>query len=142
MPREGNRVDLDPQLTDELGMRIARVTHRAHSWSAPQLEWVAGRAEELLKEAGAQFTIYDPILPEADGPLGDHQCGTCRMGSNPRSSVTDRIGRVHDVPNLFVVGGSLMTNSGGCNPCLTIQALAYLVSEHIVRGWKGGGLNA
>jgi choline dehydrogenase-like flavoprotein len=142
LPREGNRVDLDPQLTDELGMRIARVTHRAHSWSAPQLEWVAGRAEELLKEAGAQFTIYDPILPEADGPLGDHQCGTCRMGSNPRSSVTDRIGRVHDVPNLFVVGGSLMTNSGGCNPCLTIQALAYLVSEHIVRGWKGGGLNA
>jgi choline dehydrogenase-like flavoprotein len=73
--------------------------------------------------------------------LGDHQCGTCRMGADPRSSVTDRTGRVHDVPNVFVVDGSLMTNSGGCNPCLTIQALAYWVSEHIVRGWKGGGLN-
>ena len=141
LPREGNRVDLDPQLSDALGMRIARVTHRAHSWSAPQLEWIAGRAEQLLKEAGAQFTIHGQIMPEPDGSLGDHQCGTCRMGADPRISVTDRTGRVHDVPNVFVADGSLMTNSGGCNPCLTIQALAYWVSEHIVRGWKGGGLN-
>ncbi len=142
LPREGNRVDLDPQLSDALGMRIVRVTHRAHSWSAPQLEWIAGRAEQFLMETGAQFTIHDRILPEPDGPLGQHQCGTCRMGSDPRSSVADRSGRVHDVPNVFVVDGSVITNSGGCNPCLTIQALAYWVSEHIVRGWKGGGLNA
>jgi hypothetical protein len=31
--------------------------------------------------------------------------------------------------------------AGGGNPCLTIQALAYWVSDHIVRAWKGGGLN-
>jgi len=140
LPREGNRVDLDPELHDELGMPIARVTHKGHSWSAPQLEWIAGRAEQLLKEAGAQFTLHHPIEREPGGSLGDHQCGSCRMGADPRSSVADRTGRVHDVPNVFIADGSLLTNSGGCNPCLTIQALAYWVSEHIAREWKGGGI--
>ena len=62
------------------------------------------------------------------------------MGTDPRSSVTDRTGRVHEVANLFIADASLMTNSGGSNPSLTIQALAYWVGEHLVRAWKGGGL--
>jgi choline dehydrogenase-like flavoprotein len=117
------------------------VTNRAHAWSFPQQEWLASRAELLLKEAGAKFTIRPTIVPEPTGGLGQHQSGSCRMGTDSRSSVTDRTGRVHDLPNVFVADGSLMTNAGGGNPCLTIQALAYWVSDHIVRGWKGGGLN-
>lgn len=141
VPRNGNRVDLDPDLKDAFGMRVARVTSRSHKWSAQQLEWVQGRAEQLLKEAGAQFTKRTPVALEPESPLGQHGLGTCRMGSDPRNSVVDRTGRVHGVPNVFVADGSLITNSGGCNPCLTIQALAYLVSDNIVREWKEGGLN-
>jgi choline dehydrogenase-like flavoprotein len=142
LPREGNRVDLDPELKDALGMRVARVTCRAHKWSAPQLEWVQDRAEQLLKEAGAKFTIRTGVALEPETPMGQHALGSCRMGSDPRSSVADRTGRIHDVPNVYVADASLLTNSGGCNPCLTIQALAYLVSDNIVREWKRGGLNA
>jgi choline dehydrogenase-like flavoprotein len=141
IPREGNRVDLDPELRDSDGMRAARVTNRAHAWSFPQQEWLASRAELLLKEASAKFTIRRPIVPERAGGLGEHQSGSCRMGTDPRSSATDRTGRVHDLPNVFVADGSLMGNAGGGNPCLTIQALAYWVSHHIVGAWKGGGLN-
>ena len=141
IPREGNRVDLDPELRDSDGIRAARVTNRAHAWSFPQQEWLASRAELLLKEADAKFTIRPPIGREQAGGLGQHQSGSCRMGTDSRSSVTDRTGRVHDVPNVFVADGSLMTNAGGGNPCLTIQALAYWVSAHVVRAWKGGGLN-
>jgi choline dehydrogenase-like flavoprotein len=140
MPREGNRVDLDPEVRDAYGVPVARITHRTHAWSAPQQEWLSGQVERLLKEAGAQFTVKRPIVPERAGGVGQHQCGSCRMGSDPRSSVADRTGRVHDVPNVFVADGSLMTNAGGSNPSLTIQALAYWVGEHILRGWKGGGL--
>jgi len=141
IPREGNRVDLDPELRDSDGIRAARVTNRAHAWSFPQQEWLASRAELMLKEAGAKFTILRAIGREQAGGLGQHQSGSCRMGTDSRSSVTDRTGRVHDVPNVFVADGSLMTNAGGGNPCLTIQALAYWVSDHMVRAWKGGGLN-
>ncbi|MGO8736823.1 MAG: GMC family oxidoreductase [Terriglobia bacterium] len=139
IPREGNRVDLDPEVRDAFEVPVARITTRTHAWSVPQQEWLAGRAERLLKEAGATFTIRIPIIPEHAGGVGEHQLGSCRMGSDARNSVADRTGRLHDIPNVYVADGSLMTNSGGGNPCLTIQALAYLVSAQIVAAWKGGG---
>ncbi len=140
-PREGNRVDLDPEVRDEFGVPVSRITHRTHAWNARQQVWFVERVQTLLKEAGATFTIPGRIVPEHAGGIGQHQCSSCRMGADPRNSVADRTGRVHDVPNVFIADGSLMTNAGGSNPSLTIQALAFWVSEHIARGWKGGGLN-
>jgi len=55
------------------------------------------------------------------------------MGNDPKTSVTDRSGRVHGVPNVYVADGSLLPNPAGMNPSLTIQALAYWVSDHIVK---------
>ena len=50
--------------------------------------------------------------------------GTARMGDDPATSVLDRWGRAHDVPNLFVVDASLFVTSAPINPTSTIQALA------------------
>jgi paromamine 6'-oxidase/6'''-hydroxyneomycin C oxidase/2'-deamino-2'-hydroxyparomamine 6'-oxidase len=55
------------------------------------------------------------------------------MGNDPASSVTDRTGRVHNVPNVYIADGSLLVNPGGANPSLTIQALAFWVSAAILR---------
>ena len=55
------------------------------------------------------------------------------MGNDPASSVVDRTGRVHGVPNVYIADGSILPNPGGANPSLTIQALAYWVSDHIRR---------
>jgi len=54
---------------------------------------------------------------------GFHQCGTARMGTDPRSSVTDGEGRVHGVSNLFVAGSALFPTSGQANPTLVAVAL-------------------
>jgi paromamine 6'-oxidase/6'''-hydroxyneomycin C oxidase/2'-deamino-2'-hydroxyparomamine 6'-oxidase len=54
------------------------------------------------------------------------------MGKDPASSVTDPGGRVHSVPNLYIADGSLLVNSGGSNPSLTIQALAYRVASRVI----------
>ncbi len=141
-PREGNRVDLDPDVRDQWGVPVARVTHRTHARNAEQQQWLAGQVEILLKEAGAKFTVRGPIVAEHAGGVGQHQLGSCRMGNDSKSSVADRYGRVHDVPNVFIADGSLMPNSGGSNPSLTIQALSYWVGEHLVKSWKGGGLRS
>ena len=45
----------------------------------------------------------------------------------------DPWGRTHDVPNLFVVDGSLFVTAGGVNPTSTICALALRTAEHIAR---------
>jgi choline dehydrogenase-like flavoprotein len=45
--------------------------------------------------------------------------------------VCDPWGRTHDVPNLFIVDGSLFVTAGGVNPTSTICALALRTAEHI-----------
>jgi choline dehydrogenase-like flavoprotein len=68
---------------------------------------------------------------------GQHQAGTCRMGNDPKTSVVNDYGRIHDVDNVFVADGSVHVTNGGFNPVLTIMATAYRASEHIVNTWKG-----
>jgi len=57
--------------------------------------------------------------------------GTCRMGDKPYGSVVDSWGRCHDMPNLFIVDGSVFVTGGGVNPTPTIQALALRTADYI-----------
>jgi choline dehydrogenase-like flavoprotein len=53
------------------------------------------------------------------------------MGDDPATSVVDRFGRAHDVPNLYIIDASVFTTSTGVNPTATICALAKRTSTHI-----------
>jgi choline dehydrogenase-like flavoprotein len=57
--------------------------------------------------------------------------GTCRMGSDPATSVVNAEGRSWDIDNLWICDGSLFPTCGGVNPSLTIQALACRMGERI-----------
>ena len=65
-----------------------------------------------------------------------HQAGTCRMGTDPKVSVTDEWGRVHDHDNLFVIDGSIHVTNGGVNPVLTIMALAFRSAGYIAQQFR------
>ena len=60
-----------------------------------------------------------------------HQMGTCRMGADPKTSVTNEHGEVHSVKGLFVCDGSLFPAASGVNPMLSIMGLAYKASQYI-----------
>jgi hypothetical protein len=60
-----------------------------------------------------------------------HQCGTCRFGTDPETSVLDLNCRTHDVDNLYVVDGSFFPSNIGSNPTLTIIANALRVGDHL-----------
>lgn len=62
-----------------------------------------------------------------------HPCGTCRAGSDPKTSVVDLFCRVHGTRNLYVVDASMMPTSGGTNPSLTVAANALRVAGEIAR---------
>ena len=55
--------------------------------------------------------------------------GTCRMGTDPKTSVLDKWCRTHAVENLWVVDGSCFPPTGGYNPTLTILANAYRAAD-------------
>jgi choline dehydrogenase-like flavoprotein len=48
--------------------------------------------------------------------------------------------KAHDVPNLFIVDGSSFVTGGRNHPTMTIQALAFRASEHIIQNAKKGTL--
>jgi choline dehydrogenase-like flavoprotein len=131
MPVFTNSVEIDPELKDAWGIPVARLTGRRHPEDFQTAEFMAGKASALLKEAGA--TVTYPRKPGLGVSGGQHQAGTCRMGNDPKTSVTDRYCRLHNVDNVFVVDGSVSVTNGGFNPSLTIQAVAFWASAHMLR---------
>jgi choline dehydrogenase-like flavoprotein len=99
------------------------------------MEFFRQKSIEILEAAGAKKT-WAPPVGEARG--GAHNRGTCRMGNDPKTSVVDKYHQAHDVPNLFIVDGSNLVTGGRNHPTLTIEALAFRASEHIVRAAKDG----
>lgn len=54
-----------------------------------------------------------------------HQMSSCRIGTDPRTSVADVDGQVHGVPGLWVTDASAMPTASGVNPMLSLMALAH-----------------
>lgn len=138
MPVYNSRVDVDPEVKDHWGIPVARIAGQRHPHDIEIAQFTSSKAELWLKEAGAIKT-WRNVPGRGGGGGGQHQAGTCRMGNDPKTSVTNRHGQVHDIDNLFVADGSLHVTNGGFNPVLTIMALGYWVGEYIARNWKAGG---
>ena len=61
-----------------------------------------------------------------------HVGGTCRMGNNPKHSVVDAFGKVHESRNCYITDASVLPTQGaGDSPSLTIQALALRTADKI-----------
>ncbi len=58
------------------------------------------------------------------------------MGDDRETNVVDRFGFSHEVPNLGVLGASVMGTSGARNPTLTAQALAWRSADHLTKNWS------
>jgi choline dehydrogenase-like flavoprotein len=133
LPDPENRIELDPQLTDSSGIPAPKVVYRVSDNSRKLLDFHIEKASESLAEAGADRIEADRLMRYS----GWHLLGTARMGDDPATSVVDRWGRSHDIPNLYVVDGSVFVTSSGTNPTSTICALALRTVEHMVQVRKG-----
>ena len=95
------------------------------NWSAH--EGLVKAFKERLRAAG-----YPIVLTKAfDRRTPSHQCGTVRIGRDPKTSPLDSFCRAWDHPNLFVVDASFLPTSAAVNPSLTIAAQALRVADHI-----------
>jgi choline dehydrogenase-like flavoprotein len=135
MPVFEARVDVDPDVRDHWGIPVVRISGHRHAADVETARFMVAKATALLKQAGAEH-IWTSV-PGLGVSGGQHQAGTCRMGNDPQTSVTNKYGQVHDIDNLFIADGSLNVTNGGFNPALTIMALGYWVGGHIAQQWKG-----
>ncbi len=60
-----------------------------------------------------------------------HQMGSCRMGSDPATSVADPHGELHDTPGVWIGDASAFPTASGTNPMLSVLALAHRTAAFI-----------
>jgi choline dehydrogenase-like flavoprotein len=60
-----------------------------------------------------------------------HQMGSCRMGTDPRTSVAGPWGELHDTPGVWIGDASAFPTSSGTNPMISIMALSHRTAEAI-----------
>ena len=115
----------------EAGVPVIRVTHRLRDNELRGYAFMRARLEEWLRAAGAArvWSTEQPILETR------HCYGGTRMSDDPATSVVDRRGFAHEVPILGILGASTFATTGGLNPTLTVQALAWRTAAHVVADW-------
>ncbi len=111
-------------------IQLSYTPNNVESFERLKTRWV-----DVLKQAGhaatsvplhAYFKKRIPI--EGVG----HQNGTCRMGTDPATSVLDVHCKTHDVDNLYVVDASFFVSASAVNPSLTIIANAIRVADYLL----------
>jgi choline dehydrogenase-like flavoprotein len=127
LPEETNHVTLDPELRDGSGLPAPAITYRMSDNTKSSIRFALDRMSQAHEAAGAAHTFEVPLWVDAPG----HLLGTARMGEDPETSVVDSYGRSHDVPNLFIIDGSVMVTSGAMNPTATIAAIALRSATHV-----------
>ena len=119
-------------VTDAAPMRIQLnyTPNNVESFDRLKDRWV-----DTLKRAGHASTslplhaYFKKRIPlEGVG----HQNGTCRMGSDPETSVLDANCKAHDLDNLYVVDASCFVSASAVNPSLTIIANSIRVADHLI----------
>jgi choline dehydrogenase-like flavoprotein len=115
LPSPDNRVTIT-------GAGRIRLSYRQNNVRAQ--DELTAIAKRILRRAGYPLVIARRM------PLAttSAQCGTARMGADPRSSVVDPLCRSHDANNLYIVDGSVLPSSSALNPGLTIAAIALRVA--------------
>lgn len=135
-----SRVTLDPKVRDRFGFPVARLHGSPHPEDLRGQRFLAERAAEWLAASGAVRVARHPAAAPDRGPsAGQHQAGTCRMGDDPASSVTDPLGRVWGHDNVRIADGSVHVTNGGVNPVLTIVANALRIADLAVDGGNSSG---
>ncbi|WP_332695963.1 GMC family oxidoreductase [Halalkalibacter lacteus] len=133
-----NYVTLDPYKQDAYGVPKINVNF---SYSQQDTEIIHQMADALNQVSSAMKAPL--IVPNSQQaiclmPPGSdyHEVGTCRMGDDPHTSVTNRYGQVHGVAGLYVADNSVFPSMGAANPTLTTVALSIRTADYIVNQQK------
>ncbi len=129
LPEDSNRVVLDDSLVDADGIPAAKVVYRKSENTKRLLAFQMERLVEAHQAAGALRVESNDAVQD----VGWHLLGTARMGTDPATSVVNEYNRTHDVPNLYIIDGSVFVTSSGVNPTASITALALRCVEHIAK---------
>jgi choline dehydrogenase-like flavoprotein len=135
-----NYCEIDPNKVDEWGIPVLRFHYKWTDYERRQARHMQDTFEEILTNMGAKILSGKKTAANDYGlnKPGEiiHEVGTARMGDDPKTSVTNGHGRLHEVPNLFITDAATFPSQADKNPTWTIMALAWRTSDHIISELK------
>lgn len=124
LPYAGNFLELSDEL-DGRGLPKPRLHFTEGDNEAKMGAHAEALMRQIFAEAGAkQMWSYNRHA---------HVIGTAMMGDDPTSSVVDKFGRSHEIPNLWLCDNSIFPSALDVNPALTIMALSLRAADEFAR---------
>ena len=139
LPRHDNFVELDSEKKDAWGIPALHINasygENEHAMAKAMREQL-GEIMDSLKLADRQpaqddLSVFGKNI---------HECGTARMGDDPKTSVLNAFNQVHDVKNVFVTDGASFVTQGCWEPTLTIMAISARAGDYIAEQFRRGEL--
>jgi len=143
IPNEKSFCEIDPAVKDKWGIPVLRFHWEWSEHETRQVAHMQRTFADLLLAMGGKL----PRQPETDGGKAIsrggsiiHEVGGAIMGSDPRTSVTNRWGQTWDVKNLFMADAAPFCSNADKNPTLTIMALAWRAADYMIDQMRKGDL--
>ncbi len=134
LPRPENRVSVDRDGKLTLAYTATNDTPKQELYK--QLHSMLAK---LHMEPGHLFHRFAYMKNEIPVAGVAHQAGTCRMGTDPETSVLSADCRAHELDNLYVVDTSVFPSIGAVNPALTAMANSLRVGDHVLERLGASG---
>jgi choline dehydrogenase-like flavoprotein len=145
LPNRDSYCEIDPEIVDQYGIPVLRFHFKWNDSELQQARDMQETFKAIVEAAGGQYltkTNTDGPYPFGIQPGGKiiHEVGTARMGADPKTSVVNEYCQSHDVKNVFVTDGAPLVTNPDKNPTLTIMALSWRASEHLLDEARKGNL--
>ncbi len=122
--------DVDRRLAVRANVELCRLQKAAGA-----VEVFTGHKRELRWKQGEDFDAFIAAVEAASYEPNDiacftaHQMGSCRMGSDPQTSVADGRGELHDTKGVWIGDASAFPTAPGVNPMVSIMSLAHRTAD-------------
>jgi choline dehydrogenase-like flavoprotein len=146
IPNGETYCDIDPNTVDEWGIPVLRFHFR---WSENEIKMAGDMQQtfrEIVEAGGGSYYDQSARWPSTnphgiqDGGVIIHELGVVRMGTSAKTSALNSFCQAHDVRNVFVTDAAAFVSNPDKNPTLTIMALSWRASEHLLDEAKKGNL--
>ena len=132
LPQAENRITLSRAEADSDGLPAAKLNYQPHENDRRMMQYGIDRLQDLARSVNAfDVAVTDYYEDGVYRTPAWHMLGTCRMGSDPQTSVVNQWHQSWEVPNLYICDGSSFATGGVVNPTSTVTALAVRCARHI-----------
>jgi choline dehydrogenase-like flavoprotein len=125
------RYDLNRPDTDKITGAIATLAEIFLAAGARRVMPFLPSMQEITSQRDVDRLRTMRLSPGDIEVTAYHPLGTCRIGTDPRTSVLGPDYETHEVKSLFVADGSAVPSALGVNPQLTIMAMALQAGERV-----------